>query len=326
MQKIKEITADIKSVNLIARIEKVATLTGASGQNYMIVHLVDSTGRMEARKWTVNEADKQNIQPNNFIELIDAATSEYRGQLQVKINSYQILDKDELIKKNIDIKEFVVVAPIDVEKDFIELMNILNALENEVYKNITMALIKKYENSFKYYPAAMTIHHNVESGLFWHSYTLVKNALAIKPLYKYANVDWELLICGSILHDIGKISELTDENGSDYSLEGKLLGHISIGNAEIAQIAEQLDYTNSAKGVTNKFVTLLQHMVLASHGKNEFGSPTEPVIIEAIILSTFDNLDARIYRVNEEVNKVDLDSWTGRLPSEDGKMFLKHKK
>ncbi|ATZ17112.1 3'-5' exoribonuclease [Williamsoniiplasma luminosum] len=326
MQKIKEITADNKNVNLIARIEKVNVLTGANGQNYMIVHLVDNTGRLEARKWIVTEADKTKIKPNNIIELIDATTSEFRGQLQAKINGYNILEQEDLLKLGIDVKEFVIIAPIDIEKDFLDLMKILNSLENEVYKNITLALIKKYEHEFKTYPAAMNIHHNVESGLFWHSYTLVKNALAIKPFYTYANIDWELLIAGSILHDIGKIIELLDVNGSDYSLEGKLIGHISIGNAEIAQVAKDLNYLDLENNLTNKYVTLLQHMVLASHGKNEYGSPTEPVIIEAVILSTFDSLDARIYRINDEIGKVDLDSWTNRLPSEEGKMFLKHKK
>lgn len=323
MKKIKNVVPNEMDLDLIARVEKVNVLSGTTGQSYMVLHLADNSGRLEARKWVVNEIDKEKIQPNKYLILNKATTSEYRGQLQVKINDYQIIEADELKDYGLQTDDFFISAPVNVEKEYKKLMTILNDLENKTYQKITIGLIKKHQDKFLTYPAAMTIHHNVTGGLFWHSYTLVRNALAIKDNYKYAKIDWELLICGSILHDIGKVVEIIDVTGVDYSLEGKMLGHISIGNSEIAKIAEDLKIIDQ-KHPTNKYVTLLEHMVLASHGKNEFGSPVEPMIIEAIILSTFDNLDARIYRTNDEINKVNVDQWTPRILSENGKMFLNH--
>ncbi|ATZ18624.1 3'-5' exoribonuclease [Williamsoniiplasma somnilux] len=324
MKKIKSVTAEDNNIEILARIEKVVVSTGSNGSGYMIIHLTDKTGRLEARKWTISEQDKEIIKANKFLYTANATASEYRNVLQLKINDYKIIDKDELSNYGLTFDDFFISAPVNIEKEYFNLLEILNNLENNTYKQITLDLIEKYKNDFLIYPAAMNIHHNVRGGLFWHSYTLVKNALAIKDNYKYANIDWELVICGSILHDIGKIIEIIDESGVDYSLEGKLLGHISIGNAEIAKIAEQLNLYKLEDGSINKDVTLLQHMILASHGKNEYGSPTEPVIIEAIILSTFDSLDARIYRVNDDLNKVENNEWTPRIMSEEGKMFLNH--
>ncbi|WP_026389128.1 3'-5' exoribonuclease YhaM family protein [[Acholeplasma] multilocale] len=326
MLKIKDITADLNSAELIARIEKVIISTGSNGSNYMIIHLTDTTGRVEARKWIVTEQDKEVIKPNAYIHFKDITPNEYRGILQLKINDYKILTEEEVFALGLTKADFFVVAPVNIEREYENLMELLNQVKNDTYRNLTIGLIKKYEKQFLTYPAAMSIHHNVAGGLFWHSYTLVKNCLAIKPSYTYASIDWNLLICGAILHDIGKVVEIIDETAVDYSLEGKLLGHISIGNAELNKLAQEQGIYTDANGVINHDLTLLQHMILASHGKKEYGSPQEPAIMEAIILSTFDNLDARIYKVNDELNKVDQDSWTGRIPSEDGKMYLKHYK
>lgn len=326
MKKINEINNTLSQVSFVARIEKVLFSTATNGSSYIILNLSDNTGRIECRKWTVTEDDKEKLKTNAFVRIDNATVNEFRGLLQLKISEYKILSDRDLLQLNIHKEDFFIKAPLDVKKQYIKLSEILNSVENHTYKTLTIALIKKYETEFLSYPAAMTIHHNVQGGLFWHSFTLVQNALALKPSYTYANIDWELLICGAILHDIGKVIEIIDTTGTDYSLEGKVLGHISIGNAELNKIAEELNLYYDENNKINESLTLLQHMILASHGKKEFGSPTEPVIIEAIMLSMFDDLDAKIFKVNEELNKVDHKSWTQRVLSVDNKMFYKHKK
>lgn len=292
MKKINEISLDKNPINAIVRIEKAIISTGSSGANYLILHLADATGRIEARKWIVTEDDKQSLKPNSIILLENTIISEYRGVLQLKIDDYKVIDENELSFYNIKKEDLFISAPLDINREYNNLLKILSSIKNDTYRQITTKLIEKYKDQFLSFPAAMSIHHNVTGGLFWHSYTLVLNALALKPNYQYASIDWELLICGAILHDIGKVIEIVDVSGSDYSLEGKLLGHISIGNAEINKIAEELNLYKDESNNINSDITLLQHMVLASHGKKEFGSPVEPVLIEAIILSMLDDLDA----------------------------------
>ncbi|ASZ09003.1 HD domain-containing protein [Mesoplasma chauliocola] len=326
MKKINELNNSIPAADLVVRLEKIIVSTATNGSSYLILNLSDKTGRIEARKWTVTEEDKQLLQPNAFVLFKNAAINEFRGVLQLKVNDYTIVSETELASYGLKSSDFFIEAPINIEKNYAELMTILEGLTNETYSKLTIGLIKKYEQEFLTYPAAMTIHHNVKGGLFWHSFTLVKNAMALRPSYSYASIDWELLICGAILHDIGKVIEIVDLTGTDYSLQGKVIGHISIGNTELNKIAEELNLYKDENGNINESLTLLQHMIIASHGKKEYGSPTEPVIIEAIMLSMFDDLDAKVFKINDELNKVEHKTWTPRIISVDGKMFYKHKK
>ncbi|ATG97519.1 3'-5' exoribonuclease YhaM family protein [Mesoplasma lactucae] len=323
---IKNLEANDRDINIIGRIEKVILSTGSNGQNYMIINLVDQSGRVEGRKWQVDENDIENIKPNEIMLVKGGNVNEYRNQLQLKVGDYKILDAEGLAEFNLTFDDFFISAPLNVDKEYPKLIELISAFKNDTYREITLKLLKENEEKFKNYPAAMSIHHNVQHGLFWHSYTLVRNCISIKPNYAFADIDWELVICGAILHDIGKVIEMNDETATDYSLQGKLLGHISIGNAFIYQAAKELGILDNPDGSVNQDVTLLEHMVLASHGKNEYGSPVEPVIIEAIIVSSFDMLDARLFRVNDDLNKVEVGEWTQRIPSEGGKFFYNHYK
>ncbi|QVJ97653.1 HD domain-containing protein [Mycoplasma mycoides subsp. capri] len=326
MKKVKDINIEDHLIDTILRIERVIVSTGSSGNNYLILHLADSTGRIEARKWVVSEKDKQLLKPNTIVLLKDTIVHEYRNILQLKVEDYQVIDEKDLLKYHLNKTDLYITAPLDIKTSYLELISLLNSINNQTYKTITLNLIEKYKKEFLTFPAAMSIHHNVTNGLFWHSYTLVKNVLSLKENYFYANIDWDLLICGAILHDIGKVIEISDVNGSDYSLEGKLLGHISIGNAEINKLADKLNLYKDQNNKINKEITLLQHMILASHGKKEFGSPIEPVLIEAVILSALDDLDAKVYKINDELSKIEIDNWTQKIISIDNRMFYKHKK
>ncbi|WP_338971444.1 3'-5' exoribonuclease YhaM family protein [Spiroplasma endosymbiont of Panorpa germanica] len=321
--KIFDIKSSDKNINIVARIEKIISSTGSNGMNYLIIHLVDKTGRVEARLWNSTNEDKETIAVNQIIN-VEGVANLYRNQIQLKINSYKIIEAQDFEKLGIKFQDFNMSAPINIEENWNNFSKILSEVKNPIYKKLTETILHRLKDDFLSYPAAMSIHHNVVGGLFWHSYTLVRNAKSIMGNYGYANIDWDLVICGSILHDVGKVVEIADITGTDYSLEGKLLGHISIGNSFINNVAIELDLLTDSNGQINSEVTKLQHMVLASHGKNEFGSPVEPVLIEAVILSTFDSLDARIYKINDELSKVGNNEWSARILSEDGKMFLNH--
>ncbi|QGS52202.1 3'-5' exoribonuclease YhaM family protein [Spiroplasma tabanidicola] len=318
---INEIKSDSKSIDFIARVEKVSVSTGNNGANYLIIYLVDKTGRIEARLWNCDPEDEEIIKEGSIIK-VEGLISLYRKQLQLKISKYHIIVEEEFNKYGIDQSDFFISAPLNIDKHYNWLIKTIEELKNPIYKKITLKIIKDNEKKFKTYPAATSIHHNVLGGLFWHSFSLLKGAISLKDIYKYANVDWELVYCGAVLHDIGKIVEMKGKNASDYTDEGKLLGHITIGSAFISHASNSLklsekEYEESVK---------LQHIVLSSHGKHEFGSPVEPSMLEAIIVSSLDALDARIYKVNEELSKVDGEGWTGRILTEGGRAFLKHHK
>ena len=163
------------------------------------------------------------------------------------------------------------------------------------------------------YPAASKNHHEYMSGLLYHTVSMLKLAQAICDLYPSLNRD--LLFGGVILHDVGKTSELSGPVATKYTTEGKLLGHISIIQAQIKIVANKYQ-------INNDIPMLLQHLVLSHHGKYEFGSPVLPLIREAEILTYIDNIDARMNIMDKALEGVLQGEFTPRIfPLEDRALY-----
>ncbi len=160
-------------------------------------------------------------------------------------------------------------------------------------------------SAFREAPAAKTLHHAWLGGLLEH----VVSLLGISELaaHHYPEINRDLLLTGVILHDIGKLEELRWGLSFDYTLEGQLVGHITLG---IAMIEKKLA---SLPDFPPKLRMLVEHMVLSHHGKLEFGSPKLPMIPEAILLHYLDDLDAKMHTMRSEFERQEAQ---GELPGE----------
>jgi 3'-5' exoribonuclease len=139
---------------------------------------------------------------------------------------------------------------------------------------------------YKIAPAAKQIHHAYLGGLIEHVLSLC--GLAALTASHYRTIDLDLLLTGVVLHDIGKIYELSYERGFSYTTEGQLLGHISIGMRMVAdKLARLPDFPARLR-------TLVEHMILSHHGRLEFGSPKVPQFPEAMLLHYLDDLDSKM--------------------------------
>jgi 3'-5' exoribonuclease len=168
---------------------------------------------------------------------------------------------------------------------------------------------------FFQYPAASKIHHGYMGGLAEHTLGMAAVAEDICSLYPQLNRD--LLIAGVLVHDLGKTAELGGLIQSEYSEEGKLCGHISIGHAWLVEVADE-------KGLaTAEETLLLRHMILSHHGKLEYGSPMTPEIPEAEVLSLIDNLDARLNTLKTALEGVKPGQWTSRIFALENRQFYK---
>jgi 3'-5' exoribonuclease len=147
-------------------------------------------------------------------------------------------------------------------------------------------------------PAAKRLHHAWLGGLLEHVVSLVRVCLANAPFYP--EVDPDLLITGAILHDIGKVRELSWGSSFDYTLEGQLIGHISIAQGLLHEKIALLDAATPDDPFPQKLRLLIEHMILSHHGKLEFGSPKLPMTPEAMLLSALDDLEAKFQALRNE--------------------------
>ena len=121
------------------------------------------------------------------------------------------------------------------------------------------------------------------------------------------------------LHDLGKLQELSGAIVPSYTMEGRLLGHISLFQAEVAKIAASLGIEDSEE------VTLVRHMILSHHGVYEYGSPVLPMIPEAEVLHLIDNLDARMNTIEKALNATEEGAFTPRIFALENRSLYKSK-
>ena len=282
----------------------------ANGGSYFSLDLRDASGTITAKKWDATLQDEEMFIAGNVISIV-GETNKYKDALQLKILSASLVSLED-----IDVERFVKAPPIAKEELINKFNKYVASIKNEDCQELIQYMIKKYGDKIFSYPAAVSIHHEYSSGLLVHSLTMADIASFLAPIYE---ADYDLLITGCLLHDLGKIIELEGPIVYKYSTEGKLLGHISIMCAEIRKAAEDLK-------INSEIPLLLEHMVLSHHGQQEFGSPVMPLTKEALLLSLIDNLDSKMVVINKAINDVEPGNFSNKVFPLDNRSFYKPKK
>ena len=282
----------------------------ATGTPYLNVELRDSSGQIAGKKWELTSDDNDIFVVGNIVE-ISGEVIKYRENLQIKVLGAKLLNSDE-----IDVTRFIKAPPIPKEELVKRFNKIKDSIKNEDCSKLLNHVLNKYKDVFYDAPAASSVHHEFSSGLLMHSTCIAEICDYLASFYH--DVDRDLLITGAILHDFGKMVELVGPAVYHYSVEGKLLGHISIGCAEIRKAAEDLK-------ITSEVPVLLEHMILSHHGQYEFGSPVLPLTREALILSMIDNLDSKMLILDKAYEEVKPGEFTQKIFPLDGRSFYKKK-
>lgn len=298
---------EIKEKFLIANMTRGVTNAGLS---YLNIVFQDHTGQIEGRKWEIKDNDEEVFQVGNIVE-IKAQVIKYRNVLQLKVGQGEIVKPED-----IDIADYIASAPVSREVLQRKLFDYVNSIENIEIKKVVESIVTQNILSLVIYPAASRNHHEYASGLIHHTVSMLDDANALAKLYK--NLNRSFLYAGIILHDIGKTIELSGPVLPKYTLEGKLIGHISIIQALIKETCDKLE-------VSDEVATILQHLVLSHHGKKEFGSPVLPQILEAEVIYLIDNLDSRINMIEKMLQSVNEGEFTQRAPFLEDRSFYKPK-
>lgn len=279
------------------------------GKPFMSLILQDRSGDIEAKLWDTNE-EHENLYRAQVIVKVGGEIHDYRGKNQLRVKQIRPAREEE----GVQISDLLPTSAIPKEELFEQLTQYFFQIQNPNISRITRNLTKKYQDQILIYPAATKNHHDYASGLLDHVVSMLKLSEAICDLYPTLNRD--LLYAGVILHDIGKVIELSGPVGTMYTVEGNLLGHISIMVNEIGQAANELK-------IEGEEVMLLKHLVLSHHGKEEWGSPKKPMIQEAEILHYIDNIDAKMNMLTRALDKTKPGEFTERLFPLDNRSFYK---
>lgn len=297
MQAIKDLTDGMEFDSQFLVVAATKGVTN-QGRTYLNLTLQDSTGTMEAKKWDLEEGGETTFQAGNVVSL-RGAVLDYRGHLQIKVYDAEPLSLDQ-----IDVTRFVPSAPVPEKVLEDELRGDIDSLQDGDLKTLTKYLLNQHKSAYLTYPAAVRNHHNFASGLLYHSVCMARLAKKICELYPNVNRDY--VVAGALLHDLGKVIELSGPVATRYTDEGKLLGHISIMAGEIRIAAKELH-------ITSETPMLLEHMILSHHSKPEFGSPVPPMTREAIVLAAIDDFDAKMNIVDKAEEGVAPGEWTDRV-------------
>lgn len=283
--------------------------TASNGKPFLTLYFVDSTGEIDAKLWDASKEDEETFIEEKVVKIV-GDIHEFRGKAQMRIKSI----RPAQVTDGVRISDFLEKAPVDKEILQEKMMEAIFEMENPNIQRIVRAFIKKYNDDLFIYPAASKNHHAYVSGLAHHIVSMLKIGRKLCEIYPELNKD--LLYAGIILHDIGKLHELSGVVSTSYTVEGKLLGHISIMLTEIKEVANELK-------IEGEEVIILQHLVLSHHGKAEWGSAKPPLIREAEILHLIDLIDAKMNMLNRALDKTKPGEFTERLFALDHRAFYK---
>lgn len=284
-----------------------------SGDPFLSLILADKTGEIDAKMWDNVSEVMDTFERDCFVR-VRGLPQIFQNKLQLTIHKLQPLADNE-----VELGDFFPASKRDPAEMFAELLGHVEAMRNPHLQALLRAFLDDPEIARRYRlaPAAKSIHHAWLSGLIEHVLSLC--ALAKVTAKHYAGIDEDLLLTGVILHDIGKIYELSYERSFLYTTEGQLLGHIVMAMRMID------DKVRHLPGFPPKLLTLVQHLVASHHGTLEFGSPKVPSFPEALLLHHLDNLDSKMETMRGLIEKdVRIaGEWTGYSSALDRSVLKK---
>ena len=284
-----------------------------NGDDYCAVTLQDKTGSIEGVLWTEIYRSAGNFTEGDLVS-VEGDVKEYKGIKQLVINSIKKIEN----KEDIEYSDYIKTSRRDIDEMFAGIKEYAARVKNPHLKKLIDSYFedKEFVKDFKNATAALRYHHAFKGGLLEHTLAVTEICDAISRVYH--NLNYDLLISGAILHDIGKIREYKTVATTEVTDEGKLLGHITIGYGWVLEKIKQID------GFPQDLRDRLLHIILSHHGQKEFGSPKRPKILEAFVVYYIDHMDADIggYNIILEENKSGS-NWSDYVKNFERSVFLK---
>ncbi len=290
-------------------VKQAQVAMGKNGKSYMNVTLADNSGEVEAKIWDNVPSFSHQVVRDALVH-IEGQVQSYLGRLQVVIREADLLREDE-----VDLELLLPKGTVDPEKLWVELTGLVQSMTDPHYRALCEEVLLKnpeVQEKLKRAPAAKSIHHAYPGGLLEHIVSVTK-LLDLMSQHYEPHLNRDLLFIGGFFHDLCKIWELEYDRATDYTMEGRLIGHLVMGSELIEKTVQKLNATVGALKTpfTDEKRLLAKHMVVAHHGKLEYGSPKDPQVLEALVVHMIDDLDSKMNHIRLFIEQdLQAGSWT----------------
>jgi len=252
-------------------IQQATHATSGKGMKYMRFKLLEEGGK--SHQATFFE-DHDALKPGVFVDVMYEDDS-FNGEPQLKVSAMRVTEGSP--------EAYLPHTPYNVGKMLSELRGFVDSVTDRLFQALLLKALE--DERWQRAAAATQIHHSYLGGLLEHTLNLARLASKVSELYPRLRRD--LLMTGAILHDIGKMDEMTSGINIDYTAVGNLEGHIIIGRDRVIAWAKELSFDEERR-------RLVSHLILSHHGQGQFGSPKPPIVVEAQVLCDIDGIDAHL--------------------------------
>lgn len=308
MKKICELVVDEEFKGFVL-IKNADARMAKNGKAFIAFTFQDKSGTIDGKFWDASQEEIDRYEPGRVV-LLNGKREVYQGNPQLKIYKLRLSKPEEPNDPSL----FMEQAPLKTELMEEEINQTMFEITNPHWNRIVRFLLSKYKKEFFTYPAAKKNHHAFSGGLAYHTTTMLHLGKAL--VKEYAQLNASLLYAGIILHDLGKVLELSGEMATEYTVVGNLVGHLVLVDEEITKACLALKINENEEDVV-----VLRHMVLAHHGLMEYGSPVRPRIMEAEILHQIDNMDASMQMMTRALDHTEAGEYTERIFGMDNRSF-----
>ncbi len=281
---------------------------GRSGSEFLFLSLQDSSGQVVAKVMADVDRYKHEFDAGEFVR-VEGRGSLYNGEVQLVLSSIRRVNPDQDRREGFREEDAILSAPRPIDEMWSELQEHLKSVKNDHVRVLLNRVVSDHEAQLRVWPAAQVIHHAYRGGFLEHITKMAEVGRFVSIAY---GADWDLVLAGVVLHDIGKLQELAYEGGAaSYTRDGNMVGHIALG------IVMAREAINGISGFPDDLRAHIEHLIASHHGLREHGSPVEPKSVEAFIVATVDELDAKLNQVRKAIGEDPSDEeftgWHKRL-------------
>jgi len=262
---------------------------GRGGEPFISLWLQDKTGVVRGRILNDTTRFRDEFDSGDYVK-VGGRTETHNGRLQLVVDTIRRVNPDQDKAQGFREEDSVLSSARPVEEMWGELEQLVQHVRDPFVRELLKRLTVEHSAKLRIWPAARTVHHAYRGGFLEHVLAVARSALTLGAAY---GADQDLLTAGALLHDIGKLEELDYDGATNYSRDGNLVGHVTLGAMMVRKATSEIpDFPDQLR-------SQIEHLVVSHHGHKEFGAPVEPMTIEAMILSAADDLDAKINQVRQ---------------------------